>query len=112
MARRSALEKAIKKAQKQGRRTAKAGAKVAKRTAKAATKAGTKLKKSLLKQLGIKVYKKSKYDTKNKQWIYASQVRIPQRRMLPEGEWGPIWSDTVERTAEQVFDKYARGKLK
>lgn len=41
-------------------------------------------------------------------WVFAKKVRIPARPMVPEGDFGPIWTQAFEEVGEELLDKFGR----
>lgn len=42
-------------------------------------------------------------------WIYSKRSVIPQRQMVPEGHYGPIWSKALRDTAGRFLSRIMKG---
>jgi phage gpG-like protein len=43
------------------------------------------------------------------EWIFAREVTIPQRMMVPEGRLGPIWSKALQETGKRFISRLMKG---
>ena len=41
-------------------------------------------------------------------WIFAKEVRVPRRQMVPEGRLGSIWSRAFVETSKRFFSRLMR----
>lgn len=44
-------------------------------------------------------------------WVFAKKVTIPKRQMVPEKDWGPIWTKAFSETETSVLTKILKNNM-